>query len=433
MIWPRRQGIQYFVDHTCVRGTDRFVITHNLGDDGLPTDSFAVVDAPVAEPTDIATLIDHRADIQVQRIDAFANYLVVSFRRNGLPAVGTIDVTTAGYGPMSEIVPTGHPRALNVWRHCAWEQPSPRIELSSITFPPQVLELDTTGTMTPIWTRRVPTGFDASAYEARREWAVASDGTRIPISLFAQTEVLDRGPAPLFIASYGSYGVSYDPCFRQPLLSLIDRGVVVGIAHIRGGGEYGRRWHRAGSALNRVNSITDYLDCIEHLTSRGFAERGRIVGSGKSAGGLIVGAAVNIDPEMFAGVLALVPNVDPLTTMLNPAAPLTNSEWDEWGNPVADKAAYDLMKSYSPYENVSAQPYPAILATAGLHDVRVSYAEPAKWVARLRESTTGDADILLNTDIHASHAGPSGHLRQCEQAAFEFAWVIDILGLADPR
>jgi oligopeptidase B len=249
----------------------------------------------------------------------------------------------------------------------------------------------------------------------------------VPISLVCRGDLITPGtPAPTLLYGYGSYETSIDPSFTISRLSLLDRGVVFAVAHVRGGGELGRDWYEQGKTLTKRNTFTDFVASAKHLAAVGITSRELLVAEGGSAGGLLVGAVANIAPEAFAGVLAVVPFVDPLTSILDPSLPLTVIEWDEWGNPLDDAEVYQLMKSYSPYENVRSVSYPRILAVTSINDTRVLYVEPAKWVARLREV---GADVLLKTEMSAGHGGVSGRYEAWRKRAFDLAWVLDVMGI----
>jgi len=272
-------------------------------------------------------------------------------------------------------------------------------------------------------------GYDPAEYESSRDWAVAEDGTLVPISLVWRRDALEDGPAPTLLYGYGSYEHSIDPGFSIPRLSLLDRGVVFAIAHVRGGGELGRAWYEHGKTLTKVNTFTDFVAVARHLVASGRTTPDQLVAEGGSAGGLLMGAVANLAPEAFAGILAAVPFVDPLTSILDPSLPLTVIEWDEWGDPLHDPAVYEYMAAYSPYENVRADAdYPRILAVTSLNDTRVLYVEPAKWTARLREV---GAPVLLKTEMSAGHGGVSGRYESWRERAFELAWMLEVLGRAD--
>jgi oligopeptidase B len=274
-------------------------------------------------------------------------------------------------------------------------------------------------------------GYDPSAFEQRREWAQAPDGTRVPISLVYPAGAQPDGTHPGLVTAYGSYELSTDPYFSVARLSLLQRGFVYAIAHVRGGGELGRAWYDDGKLLHKKNSFTDFVACAAHLVDEGWVAPDRLAAEGGSAGGLLIGAALNLAPELFRAVHAAVPFVDALTTILDPSLPLTVVEWEEWGNPLEDPEAYAYMKSYSPYENVRSARYPAILATTSLHDTRVYFTEPAKWVARLREHSTSDPvsrPIILRTEMAAGHGGKSGRYDSWRQVAWEWAFLVAQVG-----
>src|SRR5699024_4961374 len=279
-------------------------------------------------------------------------------------------------------------------------------------------------------------GYDPSGYVQRRDWAVAEDGTRIPLSLVMSTDTaarVDAGePVPTLLYGYGSYDASSDPGFSVARLSLLERGMLYAVAHVRGGGEMGRLWYEHGKELNKRNTFTDFVDCARHLVSRGTTTPERLVAEGGSAGGMLVGAVVNLAPELFAGVQAVVPFVDPLTSILMPELPLTVIEWDEWGDPLHSPEVYDYMASYSPYENIEPVTHPAILAVTSLNDTRVLYVEPAKWVARLREvsasANSAERPVLLRCEMSAGHGGVSGRYERWRQTAFEYAWTVRTAG-----
>ncbi len=273
--------------------------------------------------------------------------------------------------------------------------------------------------------------YDPSLYVERREWATAADGTAIPLSVVARKEVAADGTAPGYLYGYGSYEVSIDPSFVPTRLSLLDRGVVIAIAHVRGGGEMGRDWYDHGKLLEKKNSFSDFVAAAEHLGASGLVDPARLGAEGRSAGGLLMGAVANLAPERFRAIIAGVPFVDALTTILDPSLPLTVGEWEEWGDPLHDPSVYEYMKEYTPYENVQAVEYPAIFASTSLNDTRVFFVEPAKWVARLRETVTSDQSerpIVFRCEMVAGHGGRSGRYRKWEQRADELAWLLDQLG-----
>jgi oligopeptidase B len=275
--------------------------------------------------------------------------------------------------------------------------------------------------------QEIPSGYDRSLYTTERLEIPARDGTPIPISVMYRK---DRGSAaPLHLYGYGAYGIAIDPGFSTTRLSLVDRGFAYAIAHIRGGDDLGRAWYKAGKLERRTNTFTDFVDVAKGLIARGYTETGRISISGGSAGGELMGAVINSDPQLWGAVVAHVPFVDVLATMLDASLPLTPGEWPEWGNPIEDRAAFELIQSYSPYDNVKAQAYPPLLVTAGLNDPRVTYWEPAKWVARLRELKTDDNELLLKTNMGAGHGGKSGRFESLRETAEEFAFILWQMGV----
>jgi oligopeptidase B len=303
-----------------------------------------------------------------------------------------------------------------------------RLRYEALNRPAQIRELNLAdGTQKVLKETPVLGDFDADDYLSQRLWATAPDGTQVPISLVARRDALGQA-APLYLYGYGAYGESLDPWFSHARLSLLDRGVVFAIAHVRGGGELGEAWYRAGKLAYKQNSFSDFIACAEHLIAKDFTSASQLVISGGSAGGLLIGATLNQRPELFAAAIAEVPFVDVLNTMLNPELPLTVTEYDEWGDP-NEPEVHARIKGYAPYENVQAQRYPAILAVAGYNDSRVQYWEAAKWVARLRELKTDDNLLLLKTDLEAGHGGMSGRYQAIRDVALEYAFIFKVLGL----
>jgi oligopeptidase B len=278
-------------------------------------------------------------------------------------------------------------------------------------------------------TQPVLGGYDAADYVSARLWAMAADGTKVPISLVHRRDTPVDGSAPALLYGYGSYEHSTEPSFRPSRLSLLDRGFVYAIAHVRGGGEMGREWYEEGRLEHKMNTFTDFVSCAEHLIGAGYTTPARLAARGGSAGGLLMGAVTNLRPDLFAAIVAEVPFVDVVTTMLDPSLPLTITEWEEWGDP-REPDAYARMKEYSPYDNVRAAPYPALLVTSGLNDPRVQYWEPAKWVAKLREQSTSGRPVYLRTEMGAGHGGPSGRYDAWKDEAIVLSFVCDALGVA---
>jgi oligopeptidase B len=307
-----------------------------------------------------------------------------------------------------------------------------QVVIESLVTPRSVYDLDlASGDLTLLKRQPVLGGYDPADYQQHRLWATAPDGTQVPISLVARKDVQPDGTAPGLLYGYGSYEISIDPYFSVSRLSYLDRGVVYAIAHIRGGGEMGRSWYENGRMEHKQNTFTDFVACADEVVSAGWVAPDRLAAEGRSAGGLLMGAVLNMAPEKFRVVHAGVPFVDALTTILNPSLPLTVGEWEEWGNPVESPDVYAMMRTYSPYENIRSVDYPAILATTGLNDTRVFFVEPAKWVSRLRETVTSDQTerpILLKTEMVAGHGGKTGRYDAWRETAFEIAFVLDQLG-----
>jgi oligopeptidase B len=433
VVLPRTDGIEYSIEHAVVAGEDRFLITHNgsvngWGTEGEKAENFLLAEAPVSDPLDQRILVPHQGDVRVEDIDAFASHLIFTYRREALTRMAIWPLTDEGYGEYRELEFDEELYSVGAGSNPEWDQPLLRMVYTSFITPGQVYDLDiASGELLLRKSQPVLGEFDAGDYVQHREWATAPDGTLIPLSVIARKDV-PEGPAPTLLYGYGSYEASMDPSFSVARLSLLDRGIVFVVAHVRGGGEMGRHWYDQGKTLQKKNTFTDFIAAAQHLIDTGRTSPKHLVADGGSAGGLLMGAVANLAPELFNGILANVPFVDPLTSILDPSLPLTVIEWDEWGNPLADKEVYDYMKSYSPYENVEAKDYPSILAITSINDTRVLYVEPAKWVAALRATKTGDSDLLLKTEMSAGHGGVSGRYEKWKEAAFEYAWIVEKTG-----
>ena len=432
VVLERSTGVEYSVEHAVVGGTDVLLVLHN---DGAPdfelvaTDLEPVLTTPLTSARAGRVVVAAQPDLRLEDVDVFARHLFVSYRRAALTRIGVLSIDDAhpgGFGPLREVPFDEELFSAGLGANAEWDQPLVRVGVGSFITPASVLDLDPDTFETVLRKQaEVLGGYDPADYVQHRSWATADDGTLVPVSVVARADTPRDGTAPALLYGYGAYEISIDPGMSVARLSLLDRGFVFAVAHVRGGGEMGRSWYDGGKLGHKRNSFTDFVAAAHHLVAEGWTSHDRLVAEGGSAGGLLMGAVTNLAPDAFRGVLAAVPFVDALTTILDPSMPLTVIEWDEWGDPLHDPDVYAYMKSYTPYENVQARPYPAILAVTSLHDTRVSVVEPAKWVARLRATTTGDAPILLKTEMHAGHGGVSGRYDSWRERAFELAWIID--------
>ncbi|MGO1481839.1 MAG: S9 family peptidase [Brachybacterium sp.] len=420
----RRDGVDYGVEHA----GDRLLIVHNDGHRG-----FALAQAPLEAPNAWEELLAADEGERLLAVEAFAGFVALELRSGGLASVRLIPRAADGsllVGEATDITHGGELDTVELDANPNWEQSTVRYQLTSMLTPPTVAEREVSGGATTVLRVTPVPNYDPSLYVERREWASAEDGTAIPLSVLARREVQADGTAPGYLYGYGSYEVSIDPSFAPTRLSLLDRGVVIAIAHVRGGGEMGRDWYEHGKLLEKKNSFSDFVAAAKHLTDSGLVAEGRLSAEGRSAGGLLMGGIANLAPERFRAVIAGVPFVDALTTILDPSLPLTVGEWEEWGDPLHDPAVYEYMREYTPYENIQAVEYPAIFASTSLNDTRVFFVEPAKWVARLRETVTSDQaerPILFRCEMVAGHGGRSGRYRKWEQRADELAWLLDQL------
>ncbi|WP_020388253.1 S9 family peptidase [Kribbella catacumbae] len=422
VVAPRREGIEYDVEHA----GDQLLIVHNAD-----ASNFSLATAPLNSPGDWTTLIEGDESSRLLGVDAFAEHVILYRRRDALTELAIMRREGDTFGSPEALTFDEPIYTVSPGRNDEWEDTRYRFGYTSLVTPGSTYDVDVaTGERRLLKQQPVLGGVDLSAYTQYREWATAPDGTKVPISIVARKDVLRDGNAPVELYGYGSYESSMDPWFSIPRLSLLDRGVVWAIAHVRGGGELGRHWYDDGKMLTKKNTFTDFIAAAEHLVESGWTKPERIVAQGGSAGGLLMGAVANLAPQAFGGIVAVVPFVDALTTILDPSLPLTVIEWEEWGNPLEDPEVYRYMKSYSPYENVTPQQYPPILAITSLNDTRVFYVEPAKWVAKLRSTAAGEPNVLLKTEMEAGHGGRSGRYDAWRELAFAFAWELDVLGLA---
>jgi oligopeptidase B len=421
VVQPREQGVEYAVEHH----EDSFLITTNV--DGA--ENFKLMRAPVASPgrSSWVEVVGHRPEVKLDHVTVFKDWLVLWERAEG---VRRIRVMEAASGQSHVIEQTEPVYAVGTDANLEYDSDTLRFVYQSMVTPRTVFDYDMRA-RTRVLLKEQPVlgGYDRSQYETLRLWATADDGEQIPMSVVYKRGVVRDGSSPCLLYGYGSYEHSIDPTFSSVRLSLLDRGFVYALAHVRGGGEMGRRWYEDGKLLRKRNTFTDFVACAQELVSAGWTSPSQLVARGGSAGGLLMGAVMNMAPGAFGAVVAEVPFVDCLTTILDEDLPLTVLEWEEWGNPVQSAEVYQYMKSYSPYDNVCPLDYPAVLATAGLNDPRVSYWEPAKWVQRLRERATGSRPVLLKVELGAGHMGPSGRYDAWRDEAFVYAFVLDALGI----
>ena len=418
---PREHGHEYHIDH--YRG--RFYIRSNADARNfrlLETDEGQLAQAHWRE------VIPQRDDVLLETYEMFRDHLVVQERTDGLVRLRIRPWVGEGQHEVEFSDPT-YDAYIDAHNHVTDTQVL-RFGYSSLRTPESTYDYDmVTREQTLLKQDEVLGGFAIANYRTDRLYAVARDGTRIPISLVARTTTPLDGTSPLLLYGYGAYGISSDADFHSPRLSLIDRGFVFAIAHVRGGEELGRRWYDDGKLFKKKNTFADFVACAEHLIASGYPSSDQLFAIGGSAGGLLMGAVLNMRPDLFTGVVAHVPFVDVVTTMLDDSIPLTTGEYDEWGNP-GEKRYYDYIKSYSPYDNVTAMAYPHLLVMTGLHDSQVQYWEPAKWVAKLRALKTDDHLLLLKTNMEAGHGGASGRYHRYRETALQYAFLLDLAGRA---
>jgi len=419
IIHPRQHEMEYSVEHH----EDKFYILTNDN-----AKNFKLMQTQVENPSkeNWLEVIPHRESVKIDDIDLFKDHLVVYERENGLKKIRISNLTDNQVHYVEFLEPV----------YTFWQAKNPdfntnqlRFNYTSLVVPRSVFDYDMdTRTRELKKQYEVLGGYDPSTYQSERIFAKAKDGTMVPISLVYKKGKVKDGKNPLFLYGYGAYGSSSEPYFSSNRLSLLDRGFIYAIAHVRGGGEMGRYWYEDGKLLKKRNTFTDFIACVEHLIAEEYTSRDKLVISGVSAGGLLMGAVTNIRPDLFKAVIAEVPFVDVINTMLDPSIPLTVIEYEEWGNP-NQKEYYDYINSYSPYDNVEVKDYPNILITAGLNDPRVAYWEPAKWTAKLRALKTDNNLLLLKTNMGAGHGGASGRYDYLKEIAFDYAFIFNVLGI----
>ena len=419
LVRAREKGVEYDVD---LHEDTLFIHANDTHE------NFRLATAHLSHPGEWITLIEGSDDFYLMGFDLFRDFYVIEGRVRGLDRI-----EVRYYDEPARIEPIAFPEtsySAGLGDNPEWAVDSLRLSYESMVSPASVLDYDVAArTLATLKVQEIPSGYDPSLYVTERLEIPARDGTLIPASVVYRKDRAMGGPLHLY--GYGAYGIAIEPGFSTTRLSLVDRGFAFAIAHIRGGDDLGRAWYKAGKLERRTNTFTDFVDVAEGLIEQGYTAAGRISISGGSAGGELMGAVINSDPALWGAVVAHVPFVDVLATMLDPELPLTPGEWPEWGNPIEDKAAFELIRSYSPYDQVKAQAYPPLLVTAGLNDPRVTYWEPAKWVARLREMKTDDNVLLLKTNMGAGHGGKSGRFESLKETAEEFAFILWQLGVAD--
>ncbi|HEY0380056.1 MAG TPA: S9 family peptidase [Pyrinomonadaceae bacterium] len=418
---PREAGREYYADH---RGDSFYVRTNEGG-----SRNFKLMTAPVASPSrrNWKEILPHRKDVFVEDVDLFAGHLVVSELDRGQPKLRITDLKR-GETHYLEFPEPAYSAAVDVNEE--FDTRVLRFNYESFITPGSIYDYDmATRERRLVKQEPVLGGYDPAQYESERIYARASDGARVPISLVYRKGLKRDGSRPLLLTGYGAYGYPWPIEFDSALLSLLDRGVVYAHAHVRGGGELGKEWHDQGRMMNKRNTFTDFIASAEHLIAEKYTAKDRLAITGLSAGGLLIGAVVNMRPDLFRVVVAKVPFVDVINTMLDASLPLTAGEWEEWGNPVKSKEEFLYMKSYSPYDNIEAQAYPAMLVTTSLNDSQVLYHEPAKYVAKLRATKTDTNPLLLKTNMGAGHGGAAGRYDYLKETAFDYAFILTQLGI----
>jgi oligopeptidase B len=417
LVKARQPGVEYEVD---LRDDTLFIHANDT------YENFRLATASLSAPGDWTTLIEGSDTFYLTGFDLFRDFYVIDGRVRGLDRI-----EVRYYNDPARVEPIDFPEAsfsAGLGENSEWAMDRLRLSYESMVSPASVLDYDVAArTFETLKVQEIPSGYDAELYTTERLEIAARDGTMIPVSLVQRKDRVAGGPLHLY--GYGAYGIAIDPGFSTTRLSLVDRGFAYAIAHIRGGDDLGRAWYKAGKLERRTNAFTDFVDVAKGLIERGYTAAGRISISGGSAGGELMGAVINSDPDLWGAVAAHVPFVDVLNTMLDASLPLTPGEWPEWGNPIEDKAAFELIQSYSPYDKVRAQAYPPLLVTAGLNDPRVTYWEPAKWVAKLRELKVSESELLLKTNMGAGHGGKSGRFEGLKETAEEFAFILWQLGV----
>ncbi|PWB82240.1 MAG: S9 family peptidase [Methylocystaceae bacterium] len=423
LVAPREQRLRYDVEP---HGDDLYIRSNADG-----AEDFAILKAPLESRSraDWVPVVPHVSGRMIVMGTVYTGHLVWVERENGLPR---IVIRAFDGGEQHAIAFDEEAYALRLQTGLEFETDILRFTYSSMTTPEETYDYDMRARTRVLRKRQeIPSGHDPKAYVTHRLFAIAGDGESVPVSILHRADLALAGGAPVLLYGYGAYGHPLSASFDSHALSLVDRGFVYALAHVRGGTDKGWRWYETGKLENKPNSFADFITVARHLVATGYAKEGGVIAQGASAGGMLMGAVANLAPELFSAIIAGVPFVDVLNTMLRDDLPLTPPEWEEWGNPIADAAAFDRLASYSPYDNVKAQAYPAILALGGLTDPRVTYWEPLKWVARLRATMTGGGPVLLRTNMEAGHAGASGRFERLEEVALEWAFALACAGRAE--
>ncbi len=421
-IEPRKQGVEYYADHNA----DSFYIRAN--DTGR---NFRLVTAPVTDPSskNWHEVKAHNAAIMLDELDMFRNFLVLYERENGLPQIRVVDLRSGHSRRLSFPEPAYDVRP---YTNRVYDTTEFRYAYESPITPASVFSYDMeTGASQLLKQKEVPGGYDRSKYEVEQIYTTASDGAKIPVSVLHLKGAKLDGTGPLYLYGYGSYGISLDMWFNSNIFSMVDRGVVYAVAHIRGGGEMGKAWHDAGKMMNKKNTFTDFTAVAEDLTKRGYGSKDKLVIEGASAGGLLMGAVLNLRPDLFHAAVVKVPFVDVMNTMLDESLPLTVGEFEEWGNP-KEKPAFDYMITYSPYDNVEAKAYPNMLVKTSFNDSQVMYWEPAKYVAKMRATRTDHNTLIFKVNLSpAGHGGASGRYDRLHEASFDYAYILTQMGITN--
>ena len=419
---PRKQGVEYYPDHN---GNFFYIRVNDTGR------NFRLVKAPVTDPRsqNWQEVVPHRANVMLEDTDFFKNYYVLSERENGLPQIRVTDLRS---GESRRIEFPEPAYASYGYTNREYDTSKFRYGYQSFITPRSVFEYDmASGKSTLLKQKEVPGGYDRTRYQVERIFVTATDGVKIPLSVVYLKGAKLDGKGPLYLTGYGSYGYSIDIGFNSDLFSMVDRGVVAAVAHIRGGGEMGKAWHDDGRMMHKKNTFTDFVASAEYLVAQGYGSKNRLAIEGRSAGGLLMGAVLNMRPDLFHAALVGVPFVDVMNTMLDETLPLTVGEFEEWGNP-KEKPAFDYMMTYSPYDNIEAKKYPNMLVRTSFNDSQVMYWEPAKYVAKMRASRTDHNIMILKTNMDpAGHGGASGRYDRLHEKAFDYAYFLTQMGIQD--